>query len=348
MKIMISIVASLLIASTITSCGNAESKPNKEKSESAATTTATVTENTTTVTTTDAPNTTTVTTTTAETTTTEAEDSIVDGISQIENDWSGTLYQEQFKNITYYVPKNYSYEDYDDIPTYYYDGGMIALTLNEAFGQIDDDSISQIIEVLKNSASGQDISDYYVDDNFLVIKATGLTGDNKMTYMRHIAASVGDSLLFFHIYDTESEEHLQAVFDKFYEKIEYEQPEITKKSSNTLIFENQDLKIYYKGFDLEASRSGPEIKLLIENNSSINYTIQIDSCTIDNFMIDTIMSDDVKAGKKNNCDFTLKTRSLEENGINPKDIKEIEVCFRTFDTDTWDIFSVTTPIIIKL
>ena len=350
MKRIFAAIISIIIAGSIASCGTKENTSDKDESETKATTAtttaaettaATAAEVTTTAETTTAVETTTVETTT-EVTTTKVEN--VDKQSQIEVDWNGTVYEEQFKNITYHIPKNYTYDDSGELPIYYYEGGMVALTLNKAFGQIDDNSIKQIIEVLESTSSEQKISDYYVDDDFLVIKASGITQNDQMTYMRHIAASVGDALLFFHIYDTESDEHAQAVFDNFYKMIEYEHPIITKKSADTLLFDNNDFKIYYTGYDLDASYSGPEIKLLIENKSSINYTFQIDSCSVDGYMVDTIMSEEVGAGKKSNCEFTLRNSSLEKNNIDSKNIKEIDLSFRIFNTDTWDDIAVTTPI----
>lgn len=109
----------------------------------------------------------------------------------------------------------------------------------------------------------------------------------------------------------------------------------TKPETNTVIFENNGIKITYKGLDFNSSIFGPEIKLLIENNSSKSYTVQVRDFSIDGYMISTSCSVDVTAGNKTNDGITIMSNSLEENGLDEHSIKKAQFYFHIFNSDDW-------------
>ncbi len=90
---------------------------------------------------------------------------------------------------------------------------------------------------------------------------------------------------------------------------------------------------------------GAGIKLLIENNSDTNLTVQARNTSVNGYMVDAIMSSDVAAGKKANDTLTFTSKSLEACGI--KSIADIEIAFHIFKSDGWDSYLDTDPVQIK-
>ena len=101
----------------------------------------------------------------------------------------------------------------------------------------------------------------------------------------------------------------------------------------SVVFDQDGIKITAKGLDF-SGLFGPEIKLLIENDSSANITVQSRNTSVNGYMVETSMSADVAAGKKANDELTIMSTSLSTAGIT--DIADIEFSFHIFDTDTWN------------
>ena len=100
-----------------------------------------------------------------------------------------------------------------------------------------------------------------------------------------------------------------------------------------VIVEQEGIKITAKSFSYKGV-FGPEIKLLIENDSSQPITVQARNTSVNGYMVDTMMSADVAAGKKANDTLTLSQDDLDAAGIST--IADIEVVFHVFDANTWD------------
>lgn len=101
------------------------------------------------------------------------------------------------------------------------------------------------------------------------------------------------------------------------------------KSSEQVLFDNNGIKITYTG--MSSSYLGPQIKLRIENNSDIEFTVQTRNCAVNGYMIDPVMSCDVGSGKKANTSMTFMDSYLEENGITT--IESVELNFHMFNWD---------------
>ncbi len=112
----------------------------------------------------------------------------------------------------------------------------------------------------------------------------------------------------------------------------------------TVIFEEDGIKITAKQLDTNAL-FGPEIKLLIENNTSKNLTFQANNASVNGYMIETMMSVDVASGKKSNDALTFMSSDLEAAGIST--IADMEFALYIFDTDSWDEYKTTAPIQLK-
>lgn len=111
-----------------------------------------------------------------------------------------------------------------------------------------------------------------------------------------------------------------------------------KKNSETATIEEQvlydenDIKITATG--LETGMFGTDLKLLIENNSDTNYTVQSRNTSVNGFMIEPMMSVDVAAGKKANDTLSFMSSQFEECGV--EKIANMELSFHIFDTETWE------------
>lgn len=108
-------------------------------------------------------------------------------------------------------------------------------------------------------------------------------------------------------------------------------PEISIEEA--VLFDQGGIKITAKSIN-EKGTFGPEIKLLIENDSAKSITVQSRNTSVNGYMIETMMSADVAAGKKANDSLTLLRSDLETAGITT--IADIEFSFHIFDSETWD------------
>ena len=78
----------------------------------------------------------------------------------------------------------------------------------------------------------------------------------------------------------------------------------------TVLLDESGIKITATG--LEDGWLGTDLKLLIENNGDTNVTVQARNSSVNGFMVDTMMSEDVVAGKKANTTLTFSTGGLKE------------------------------------
>lgn len=99
-----------------------------------------------------------------------------------------------------------------------------------------------------------------------------------------------------------------------------------------VIYDENDIKITATGLD--DGFMGTELELLIENNSSQSITVQARNANVNGFMVGTMMSADVAAGKKANDSLTFETSGLKECGI--ENIANMEFYFHIFDSESWD------------
>lgn len=106
--------------------------------------------------------------------------------------------------------------------------------------------------------------------------------------------------------------------------------------TETVILDKGGIKVTAKSISYD-SWSGPEIKVLVENNSSENVTIQARKFSINGIMIDPTFSAEVNAGKKANDTISISSSELEAAQIST--IKDIEFGLDVFNSDSWnDIF----------
>lgn len=125
------------------------------------------------------------------------------------------------------------------------------------------------------------------------------------------------------------------------------EPEVTVEQpiiESQVIYDKDNIKITaselsYDGF------FGPEIKVLIENNSDKSITVQADKSSINGVMVDNMFSADVASQKKTNDEITFTASTLEHASINT--IQSFEFILKILDPDTYDDIDTTDFITIK-
>lgn len=113
---------------------------------------------------------------------------------------------------------------------------------------------------------------------------------------------------------------------------EYEQ---NYNDNGIVIYDDNGIKIVAKNISENTSAIGSELLLYIENNRENNITIQTRNTSVNNFMIDSVFSQEIVAGKHAVSSVTFMKEDLEENEI--EEIKDIELSFHIFDSSTSDI-----------
>lgn len=102
----------------------------------------------------------------------------------------------------------------------------------------------------------------------------------------------------------------------------------------TVLYDQDGVKVTLNGIDFEGSFFGPELNVLIENNSDKTVTVQTsDGCSINGYMADPMLSCEVTAGKKANDTITL-SGSIFENA-NITDIATIDLKLHVYDSEAW-------------
>ena len=100
-----------------------------------------------------------------------------------------------------------------------------------------------------------------------------------------------------------------------------------------VLLDKGGVKVTVKGIDT-TGWIGPEIKMLFENNSERPVTIQARNVSVNEYMIEPMMSVDILPGKKANDTMTLSNSDLKLAGITT--IANIEFSFHVFDSETWN------------
>lgn len=114
--------------------------------------------------------------------------------------------------------------------------------------------------------------------------------------------------------------------------------------NETVLVDESGVKITAKSLEIDEI-FGPEIKLLIENNSGKDLTFQCRNASVNGYMMETMMSVDVVNGKKANDSLTFLESDFEACGIDT--IADIEIAFHIFDMIEWETYLDTETIQIK-
>ncbi len=110
-----------------------------------------------------------------------------------------------------------------------------------------------------------------------------------------------------------------------------------------VLLEYGDVKITAKG--LGENFMGPELKILIENDSSSDVTVSLDDVVVNNYMMSGFLYETVAAGKKSNTSFSIYDSSLANAGI--ENIGKIELYFSLVDPNSYNTIYESDLIEIK-
>lgn len=114
--------------------------------------------------------------------------------------------------------------------------------------------------------------------------------------------------------------------------------------SEAVLVDEAGIKITAKSLSTDEI-FGPEIKLLIENNSGKDLTFQCRNASVNGYMVETMMSADVVNGKKANDSLTFMESDFETCGIDT--ISDVEFSFHVFDMSDWETYLDTALVQIK-
>lgn len=103
--------------------------------------------------------------------------------------------------------------------------------------------------------------------------------------------------------------------------------------SEQVLLDKDGIKITLKGFEPKGL-FGPSLKVLVENNTDGTIIVQTRDSAVNRVMVQTIFSCEVAGGKKANDQIIIMNSDLEQAGIEV--IKDIELKFHIFDSQTWD------------
>ena len=109
-------------------------------------------------------------------------------------------------------------------------------------------------------------------------------------------------------------------------------------------FKIKGIRIIEKGLSENGSFWGPGVVLYIENNSEQDITVQVRDVSINGYMVESMISEEVLIGKKSITDLQFLSNDLKENDITK--IEDIEFYFHIFNWKDYD--SIYDSDIIKL
>lgn len=112
----------------------------------------------------------------------------------------------------------------------------------------------------------------------------------------------------------------------------------------TVLIDEGGVKITAKSLSMDEI-FGAELKLLIENNSGKDLTIQCRNASVNGYMVETMMSVDIADGKKANDAITFMDSDFAACGIT--DVADMEFAFHMFTTDDWETYLDTAQIQLK-
>lgn len=114
--------------------------------------------------------------------------------------------------------------------------------------------------------------------------------------------------------------------------------------AETVLFDQDGIRITATVLSTD-SLFGPELNLLVENDSAQNIVVQPNYCMVNGYMMDGLLSADVAAGKKANDTLDFLSNALARCGI--ETITDIELDLVVSDGDSWQTLYETGPVILQ-
>ena len=105
-------------------------------------------------------------------------------------------------------------------------------------------------------------------------------------------------------------------------------------SSGSELYNHDGVRIVLKGVKEDSSSYYEDVIFYIENNSSSTQCVQVRNCSVNDIMIDPMMSEVVPPGCKSFAEMSFDRSNLTEKGISS--INKVELKFHVFDWSDWD------------
>lgn len=108
--------------------------------------------------------------------------------------------------------------------------------------------------------------------------------------------------------------------------------------AETVLYDMDDVKVTATGY--EDGWMGPEIKILVENNSTKNILVTSASVSVNGYMMPTAaLYAEVAAGKKSNETMTIMSSELDQSGITV--LSELQFYLQIQDPESWETLATS-------
>lgn len=108
--------------------------------------------------------------------------------------------------------------------------------------------------------------------------------------------------------------------------------------AETVLYDAGDIKVTATGY--EDGWMGPEIKVLVENNSTKNVLVTADAVSVNGYMMPyASLYAEVAAGKKANEFLSIMSSELDQSGIEV--VAEMQFYIQISDSETWETMATS-------
>ena len=122
------------------------------------------------------------------------------------------------------------------------------------------------------------------------------------------------------------------------EKMESAQPSAEITIAETTLYEKDGVKVTVTGY--ECGWMGPEIKLLVENDSDKNVLVTDRLVSVNGYMMsDASLYVEVASGKKARESLMLMSSELQQAGI--ETVAELQFYIEVLDSDNWETYDIS-------
>lgn len=119
---------------------------------------------------------------------------------------------------------------------------------------------------------------------------------------------------------------------------EEEDTDVEITVAETVLYDAGDIKVTATGY--EDGWMGPEIKVLVENNSTKNVLVTADAVSVNGYMMPyASLYAEVAAGKKANESLSIMSSELDQSGIEV--VAEMQFYIQISDSETWETMATS-------
>lgn len=194
------------------------------------------------------------------------------------------------------------------------------------------------------------VNDYMVSVIFSCDVAPGKSAVDEITFQNSSLELIGIETfgkieLKLHVFDADSFGDLFDTDVIVLHTTAYEHIEPPSVPEGIKVYEGNGIRISALGLTDEPDWLGRSLYFHVENDTDRDIVVQVREVSVNGFMVDTIMSSTVAAGKKMVDDLLIMESSLEEAGI--QTVENVEFYFHIFDDDTWEAIADTDVIVLE-